>query len=276
MGNLKACFVVATLALAACGSDHATPDAQIVLVDSPVDMAPPVDSPPDAPAYDFSCFGQPDPTTATDPITVAGTTETLSMSGLQTLPDVTVEVFKTGTANALDTQTSGADGSFTSGDIATGGVPFDGYIKGTLDGYRTSFLYPPTPPAASVTGVPLALFTDQVLGQLAQFAGVTQDDTNNGLLFLTVTDCSNMPIQGATLSIQQGGQDVGMQFDLGALVSQAAGINVVFNVPDGATEITGTYGSMTFPVHTVVAHKKPNGPNAVGTVTLTTVRPGPL
>jgi hypothetical protein len=276
MGNLKACFVVATLALAACGSDHAAPDAAIVLIDSPpVDMAPPVDSPPDVPAYDFSCLGQPDPTTATDPITVAGTTETLSQSGLQTLPGVTVEVFKTGTANAVDTQTSAADGSFTSGDIATGGVPFDGYVKGTLDGYRTSYLYPPSPPAASVTGVPLALFTDQILGQLAQFAQVTQDDTTNGLLFLTVTDCSNTPIQGATLSIQQGGQDVGTQFDLGALVSQAAGINVVFNVPDGATDITGSYGGMTFPMHTVVAHKMPNGQGAVGTVTLTTVRPGP-
>jgi hypothetical protein len=275
MGNLKACFVVGTLALTACGSDKATPDGSLMILDSPVDMAPPVDAAPDAPAYDFSCFGQPNPSTAADPITVAGTTETLSQSGLQTLPAVTVEVFKTGTANAVDTQTSAGDGTFTSGDIATGAVPFDGYVKGALDGYRTSYLYPPTPPAASVTGVPLALFTDQLLGQLATVAGATQDDTNNGLLFLTVTDCSNTPIQGATLSIQQGGQDVGVQFDLGGLISQAAGINVVFNVPDGATDITGTYGSMTFPMHTVVAHKMPNGQGAVGTVTLTTVRPGP-
>lgn len=278
MGNLKSCFIVATLSLAAaCGSDKAKPDAPIVIIDSPMIDTPttPIDAPPDAPAYDFSCFGQPDPTTAADPITLSGTTRTLSMSGAMTVDAVDVGIFKTGTANAVDTQTSDANGNFTSGNITTGGVPFNGYIKGAKTGYRTSYLYPPTPAVASLTMVPVILFTDALLGQLAQFAQVTQDDTANGLLFLTVTDCSNMPIQGATLSIQQGGQSVGTEFDLGALAQQAAGVIVVFNVPDGATDITGSYGGMNFPVHTVVAHKKGNGANAVGTVTITTVRPGP-
>lgn len=276
MGNLKACFVVGTLALTACGNDKATPDAPIVIVDSKmVDTPPPVDAPPDSPTGDFSCFGQPNPTTAADPITVGGTTETLSMSGLMTVPGADVGIYKTGTANAVDTQTSDANGGFTSGNIATGGVPFDGYIVGAKTGYRTSYLYPPTPAAASITGAPVALLTDQAVSQLSGFAGSTQDDTNNGMLFLTVTDCTNTPVQGATVSVKQGATEVGTQFDLGSLVSQAAGIIIVFNVPDGATDITGSLGSMTFPTHTVQVHKKPNGQGAVGTVTLTTVRPGP-
>jgi hypothetical protein len=273
---MKSCFIVATLALAACGSDKAKPDAPIVVIDSPTaDSPPPVDAPPDAPAYDFSCFGQPNPTTADATITVAGTTETLTMSGVMTLANVDVQIFKSGVNTALDTQTSDANGNFTSGTIVTGGMPFDGYIKGTLATYRTSYLYPPSPPTMSLTGVPVALFSTQIFGQLAAFAQVQQDDTANGAMFLTVTDCANMPIQGATLSVQQGGQDVGTQFDLGALSSQAAGIVVVFNVPDGATDLSATYGGMTFPVHTVLSHKKPNGMNTVGTVTLTAIRPGP-
>jgi hypothetical protein len=280
---MRALFVTGTtvftaaITIVACGSDKATPDGSLVIIDSPVDMAPPIDAPPDAPSYDFSCLGQPNPTTADDPITIAGTTETLSQTGLQALPDVTVQVFKSTSTNALDTQTSDANGNFTTGNITTNAVPFDGYIKGTLDGYRTSYLYPPSPAAASISNVPVPLFDTATFGLIAsQVAHVTQDDANNGALFLTVTDCANTPINGATINVKQGGQSVGMQFDLGILAEQAAGIIIVFNVPDGETEISGSYGGMDFPVHTVVAHKQGNGMGAVGTLTLTTVRPGPL
>jgi hypothetical protein len=50
----------------------------------------------------------------------------------------------------------------------------------------------------------------------------------------------------------------------------------VLNVPDGATEVSASYNGMTFPTHTVVAHKKPNGGGAMGTITATAVPPGPI
>lgn len=276
MGNLKACFIVSTIALAACGSDKAAPDAPVVIHDSPTaDTPPPVDAPPDAPAYDFTCFGMPNPTTAADPITIGGTTETLSQSGVQTLANVAVGIYKSGVVAPVDSQTSSAQGTFTSGNIVTAGMPFDGYIKATLATYRTSYLYPPNPATANVAGVPVILFSSATFDQLASLTGNTQDDTNNGVLFLTTTDCANKPIDGATLSVKQGGQDVGMQFDLGAVSSQAAGLIVVFNVPDGATDVSASYNNMTFPARSVLAHKKPNGQGAVGTITLTAVRPGP-
>ena len=82
MGNLRACFVIASLALAAaCGSDHATPDASIKIIDAaPPDMKIWQDAPP-GPDYDLTCYGGTAPTTATDPITVAGSTQALSMGG---------------------------------------------------------------------------------------------------------------------------------------------------------------------------------------------------
>jgi hypothetical protein len=107
---------------------------------------------------------------------------------------------------------------------------------------------------------------------------VTQDDTANGALTVAVTDCSltnPMPIDGATLKVQQGGQDVGTVFDLGALAAQAAGTFFVFNVPDGPTQLIVSFDNMTFPTRTVVAHKKPMGMNTEGTLTATIVRPGP-
>ena len=277
MGNLKSCFIVATIALAACGSDKAkTPDAPIHVIDAAID-APVhmIDAPPDAPNYNFSCFGMANPTTAADPITIAGTTETFSMSGVQTVPNVAVDIFKSGTANPVDSQTSSAQGAFTSGNIATGGTPLDGYIKAGVAAYRTTYLYPPTPAVASLMNVPVIMLSTANFTLLTQFASVTQDDANNGVLFLTVTDCNNMPINGATLSVKQNGADVGTQFDLGQLAQQAAGIVIVFNVPDGATDISASYNSMTFPMRSVLSHKKPNGANSVGTITATAVRPGP-
>ncbi|MBV8762186.1 MAG: hypothetical protein JO257_33150, partial [Deltaproteobacteria bacterium] len=192
---------MATLALAACGSDKAkTPDAPIHVIDAPIDTpAHVVDAPPDAPAYDFSCFGMANPTTAADPITISGTTETLTMSGVQTVPNVAVDIYKSGVAAPLDSKTSDAQGAFTSGNIVTAGVPFDGYIKAAVATYRTSYLYPPNPAVASVTGVPVVMLSTQNFALLSQFAGATQDDTNNGVLLLTVTDCANKPINGATL-----------------------------------------------------------------------------
>lgn len=276
MGNLKACFIVATVALAACGSDKAAAvDAPVVIHDSPADVAQVADAPVDTPSGDFTCFGMPNPTTADDPITLAGTTDSLGQGGIQPLAAVQVQVFKSGVNAALDTQTSDAQGAFTTGNIVTAGMPFDGYVKGSKATYRTSYLYPPNPATASQTGLPVPMITDSTFSTLSGFAGSQQDDTANGALLLTVTDCANMPINGATISVKQGGTDVGTQFDLGQLASQAQGIVAVFNVPDGATDISATYNGMTFPTHTVIAHKKPNGQGSIGTLTLTTVRPGP-
>jgi hypothetical protein len=277
MGNLRACSAVALLALAACGSDHSKVDASIQIMDAKeIDAKIWEDAPP--PMYDLTCYGVNPPTTAADPITISGSTQELGMNGTQPVPLVVVEVFKNGTVNPVATVTSDAQGAFMTGNIATGGTPLDGYIRAAKISYRTTYLYPPTVVAASLTGVPAILLSNTLFGQLDGFAnGGSQDDTNNGVLFFAVTDCSltPTPITEATVKVQQNGTDVGTIFDLGQLAPQAAGTYVVFNVPDGPTQILATYNSMAFPTRTVVAHKKPNGLNSEGTVTFTTVRPGP-
>ena len=274
MGNLRACFAVAMLALAACGSDKATPDASIKLIDAPpIDMKIWEDAPP--PMYDLSCLNDAAPTTATDPITVSGTTSTLSQNNASPVPDADVDVFEVGTATALATVVSDSTGAFATGDIATGGTPIDGYIRAMEPTYRSTHMYPGTVVAASLTDVPVILISNATFTQLAGFAQITQNDDDNGALIVRVTDCSGAltGINGATLKVQQGGTDVGTVFDLGQLIAQAAGTFFVFNVPDGETQVLVTYDGMAFPTRTVTAYKKPTGEGAEGTITAVQVSP---
>lgn len=272
MGKSRA-LAIALLALAACGSDKAQPDAQIVVQDAPPpDMKIFEDAPP--PMYDLSCLNDPAPTQANDPITLAGNTTTFTQNGPQPLADVAVDVFTVGDPTPVATVTSDSTGAFTTGDIATGGTPVNGYVRGMKATYRSSYLYPGTVIPTSLTNVPVTLVSqglfDVVSGQVAQ---VTQDDSANGALLVLVTDCTGTAINGATLSVKQDGTDVGEIFDLGALVSQAAGTFFVFNVPDGETEVTVSYDSMAFPPRTVTAYKKPDVQDAEGTITLVQVTP---
>lgn len=276
MGKLRLSLVIG---LAACGSNNATPDAHIVVVDAAPDAKVFMDAPP--PTYDFSCFGMAAPTTAADPVTIAGQTGSLSQTGTLTgLNGVAVEFYKTGVAAPLATTTSATlnmtDGAFASGDLATGGTPLDGYVKASIAAYRTTFLYPPSKVVANLANVPVPMLDSNNFDLLLQFVLMaTQNDTANGVLFVPVTDCALMPINGATLSVKQGATEVGEQHDLGMLAAQAAGTFIVLNVPDGDVTVSASYNGMDFPPHVVTAHKKPNGANAVGTITATAVRPGP-
>jgi hypothetical protein len=279
MGKLSACFAIASLALAAaCGSDNAKADASIKIVDAAIpDMKVWNDAPP-GPDYDFTCYGGAAPTTAADPITVAGDTAALGQNGSTPVPNVDVDFYETGTATPLATVVSDASGSFTTGNIATGGTPIDGYVRAMEPTFRSTYLYPPNLVTASLAGVPVVMIGNDTFGFLTNIASVAQDDAVNGALVIAVTDCSSgqpTPIEGATVKVQQGGTDVGTVFDLGQLAPQAAGTFFAFNVPEGATQILVSYDGMNFPTRTVVAHKKPTGEGAEGTITATAVRPGP-
>lgn len=286
MGNKKAIFAVGTTALTAlgtfvaCGSDKAKPDAP-VQHDAPIDSPKAVDAPPDASPYDFTCYGGSAAGSAADPITISGNTATFSGSAAGVVADASVDFFKAGSATAFVTTHSGSDGSFASGNIVTGGTPFDGFIKAAKATYRISYLYPPSALVASLTGVPVPMLSD---AQFSQFNLLLQQQDNvNGLLLVTVTDCNSMPLTGSSLVVKQGSMTYnGIELSSIPQLSQLHGIFIVANVPDGATEVSATFGSMTFPMHTVDAHKQEalagsgSGSAAIeGTITITAVRPGP-
>lgn len=269
--------------LVACGGGGKsnTPDSGVP--DSPPPDMPPPDMPPDMPALDFSCMGNPDPTTAADPIVISGTTSELTMSGPVALKGVTVDTFKAGTQNRVDRVVSDDTGAFTTGNIVTGGAALDGFLDASdpvgqmqATEYRSSILFPPTPLADNTANVPVLMISAQTFALLSGplVANVQQDDTKNGVLVVAVTDCANTPISGATLSVKQASADVGTQYDLGQLSAQAAGIFFVFNVPDGSTEIGATFDGKTFRAHNVIAFKTSNA-HPTGTLSTSIVRPGP-
>jgi hypothetical protein len=283
MGNLRVCLASA-LALAACGnSNKAKPDSPLP-IDAPIDM--PIDMPVDmGSTADLSCAGKPLPTTADATVTVAGTTEEITLMGIAALGGADINVFKVGTAAPLDTlKSDAAAGTYTTKALTTGGVPLDGYLEGghtdvnnmgTITSYRTTYVFPPQPVSTSLPQVPILIASTQTFGQLVAVAGATQDDTKNGALFIAVTDCANKPVTGATVTAKQNNTEVGTLFDLGSLSPMAAGLYFVFNVPDGNTDVNATLGATSFLGHTVIAFKKTNNlPN--GSMTTTIVRPGPL
>ena len=275
MANVRPNLVL--VLAAACGSNNGGKpvDAQIVIPDVGIDAKVWMDAPP--PMYDFSCFGMNPGTTAPATIAISGTTDELTMSGATPLGGVAVTAHSTTVLGA--TMSDMTTGAYTL-NVATGGMALAGYLEGdkvsaTGTQYRTSFVYPPFPLTMDTMNIPLIMLSTTTFNTVAGIAGQTQNDTANGAFFVAVTDCANMPINGATLTVKQNNMDVGHIFDLGALSSMAAGVNVVFNVPDGATTVTATFMSMTFPAHVMLAHKKNNTDVKNGSVTLTFMRPGP-
>jgi hypothetical protein len=281
MGNLRACFVIASLALAAaCGSDHATPDASIKIIDAaPPDMKVWQDAPP-GPDYDFTCMGNTAPTTATANITLSGTVQRVGLQGPEALADATLKACKAGAATCTgqdqygSTIMSAADGSWSIGPFATGGTPVSGYVSMTEAGTRPTLMFPASPLAASLGMIPILGFDPGLIDLLGQ-AGCTQDDTANGILTVLVTDCATTPIAESattTISVKQGGTEVTgtTVIDLGQLSQQAAGTYLVCNVPENAgttvTTVGATVGTNTLRAHDVKVVK--------GTTTITIVRPG--
>jgi hypothetical protein len=277
MGNLR--FAAAILFVAACGNDHAqTVDAAVdsKMIDAKVWM----DAPP--PTYDLSCYGMQPGTTVAAMITLTGTVGELSQAGISGLGGKPVTAYKVGStapaASAVSSVVAGSEGEFTLGPITTNGDAIQ-FVKAQDTGttYRTTYLYPPNPIRASFDGLPVPMIDQGTVDQLAIIGD--QDDSVNGLIFIAVNDCSTtMPaaIDGASVSVKQNNQDVGTVFDVGQFIPEAAGTFIVLNVPDGDTQVSASYNGMNFPTHTVRAYKKPNGPNAMGTVTVTAIPPGPI
>jgi hypothetical protein len=153
--------------------------------------------------------------------------------------------------------------------LATGGVPLDGYLDATKTGDRRTLVYPPSPLTANQGMVPVLMFDNQAFGLLNQFLlNPMQNDNANGLIGIIVTDCMNTPITtGATVAAKQNGTAVGdPPLDLGSLAAQGAGTYLIPNVPPGVTEVSAVVQGMTFRAHNVTS--------VVGATVTTGVRPG--
>jgi hypothetical protein len=225
--------------------------------------------PPAAPP-DFACLSHQPPTTAPDPLAIAGTVESMTTNGsLVPVDAVELQVFRAGQPVVLAHGTSSASGAFAFPSVASGGHPLQAYVKATKQGYRTTFLYPPFPLATNTTA-PLPTISDAMFASLVSSLGATQDDHKNGVLLVAVADCEAHPVAGATLSVIHGNSPAGHVFDLGA------GQYIVFDVPDGKTRVSASYNGIQLPEHDVMVRAQdPDCSSPRSTLTATSVIPAP-
>jgi hypothetical protein len=268
-------------ALAACGSDHGgTPDSGIIVTkDAAPDSKVFMDAPP--PQYDFSCMSNPAPSDgdATATITLSGTVQEIAVNpvamtaSIVPVPGATLNACAAGAPNCTadnklaGPETSADDGTWSLGPIDTNTNPVDGYMTLTKATYKNVNIFPPQPLIASQAMIPALTFKTTTFDLLVGFLQIDQLPAN-GTMAVFVTDCANTPVDGATVSVKQGGNDVQdtTDFDAGLFDPMGAGVHLIFNVPPGDTEVGATLGSQTFRAHVVKV--------VTGEMTETIVRPG--
>lgn len=276
MGKHRVVATTAVLMLGACGGGKDTIDAAVIS-----DAAPDVntiDAPPDAPNYDFTCFGATPPAAAAT-VTLSGTAQELQFDlvnftfAVVPLAAATIDSCPSTSTTCpsgqrLDQQTTASNGTFTTAAISTGAVPLDAYVKGTKTNYRPTYVYPPRPFTSDQAQIPVVTLTNSNFS-IAVNSGLlpVTHNAGNGLIATIVTDCGFLPIAAATISVKQGGNEVSAANKIdGSLFGQGGG-EVRFDVPPGDVVVTASYMGMDFPAHTVHVF--------ADSTTNTGVRPGP-
>jgi len=213
----------------------------------------------DAPAGDYACLGAALPTTADDPVAISGTASKLSGLSTTKAAGVLVEAYATGNGTPVTSDTSASDGTFSMS-VTTGGTPLDGYLKATLSGELDYYVFPATPIAASIANVPVLMLSASDLDTVETLAGVTpaNDPNSVGLVGIVVQDCTGATVAGATVSLTEGGTEVGdKRYAAGQLPSSSAtatdssGAAFIFNVPTGTATVTAQVAGMTLRTHDI-------------------------
>lgn len=271
MKQLSSLILLAPLVGCASSPVDATPDAGVDQGSGDVDTdgTQPV-------GPDLACVVNPQPTTAPEPMILSGQVAALGLTGASPVPDVEVALFRAGQPIVLARTHSAQNGTFSTGQFSSGGHPVHAYFKGTKSDFRTTFYYPPNPFATNATNVPVPMVSDALFTTVEGLLGATQNDNKNGALLIAVADCNGQPVAGATLQVLHGNSPVGQVHDLGTLIPSEAGTYLVFNVPDGKARVSASYNGAMFPQHDVMVRSKdPDCETAVGTITATSIVPGP-
>lgn len=262
MGKLRL-VAVSLLALSACGDDGGnSPQDGGGSADAPPIDAMPIDMPPEV-QYDYSCPTAPSTNIATT-VTVSGTAQQLNGTSNELASGVVITAYRidSGGDQLVDTQpATGTNGQFTTAQIATNGTALNGYLKGTKATYWDTYLYPSSPLAQSLTGVPVIMINDANVMLVETLAQTTQT-AGNGIIGVALTDCAQpIPAQipNATIEVYSGSTRVGDDtIDIGGLLGpnfpDVQGLYLIPNVPPGPVTVKATYYSHTFLENDVVSY----------------------
>jgi hypothetical protein len=213
----------------------------------------------------FACLNQPLPTTAPAKITISGTLFA-PFAGMPVAATI-AEVFLVGTATSVFSATTDANGVF-SHDQGIGSKPFDMYLRVAPNGFVPTYVYPAVPAVANIDN-PIQVFTSMNLQTIASLAGLPPIDPTKVTFLITVADCQNKPVSGATITTNPPGMVryfVNTTPSPTAIATDAAtGAAIVTNVDVSNTTVSATVAGMTLHAH--------NLDGVSGAVMETTVQP---
>lgn len=223
--------------LAACGGDDSSATA---------------DAPPSAPPM----------------ITVSGTATKREGTASNPAAGVTIEAFRNGQSAAVAMTTTDASGNYTL-TLVTGGVALDGYLKGTLTGFKDTYLYPPKPLAENFDMASINMLNQQTLDLLSDTFCRNKQDSTKGAVAVIVADANRMAVAGAMVSstpaaakycYNQGGFP-----NQNAVMTDTDGIAYMINLAPGDVTVSATKSGTTFSSHAVNAR--------AGALTTTVIQP---
>jgi hypothetical protein len=203
----------------------------------------------------YTCLGAPPPTSADMLVTIRG--QTVNPSDLMPLTGVSLTLQDRNMSTISGPITTGAGGAFQFS-LNTNGTPVDGvYLNSAASGRITTY-YAPARPVTEDLQIGLAILSTMQADNLALGALGAPFTAGTGVVLLTVNDCNDKPIAGATLSSVPAGvvrYFDGIQPSMTATATDAGGVALVANLPPGVVRLTVTAGGMMFParVFNVVA-----------------------
>lgn len=262
-------LVVSVLfALAACGSSPAAPDAPSHADARAPDAPPgaPADSAPDAPGPDLACLGQPPPSTAPDPLPVAGKLFAIDHYNVTPVTGGTVVLRRHGSDAVLAQATTAADGSFAM-TVTSGGAPVDAYFAIAAEGYRPTRVEPGDPLSGGENAL-MVVAADDELARWYTAAGAAYIAGARTLITASV-DCANATLGGSTVAVTPAPgattyyDDVAKQWSP-ALAASTNGFTLVTGAAATVTA-TAAVGTTQLPPRTIDV--------AAGTVTLALLPP---
>ena len=189
-------------------------------------------------------------------ISISGMASARSLSGSMPVPGVAIVALKASDDSMVAMATTDAGGLYTI-TIPTNGMPVDGYLKASITGYLTTYLYPPYPLTADFGSGSLNMLTTNTRDLLSTIAQGNQQG-GMGLIALEVVDKTNATVGGAMVSSSPAGNPVRYDGSNGlpsssATMTDADGVAYLFNVAPGTVTVSAT-GAKTFRSHAVKAY----------------------
>ncbi|HEY5923516.1 MAG TPA: hypothetical protein VIV11_17670 [Kofleriaceae bacterium] len=200
------------------------------------------------------------PATMNAMITVSGQATVRDVNGATPTAGVTIAAYRNSDENTpIAMTTSDAQGMYSL-TIQTNGEALDGFLKATLSGHKTTYLYPPYPLGMDFNMASVIMVTPMTYDTLSTFSQANHQP-GKALVALIVTDGVMNPIAGATVSSNPaampparynavlGGTIVGPSVQ--ATSTYTDGIAYLFNLPPGQVMVSAMKAPMTFKTHSV-------------------------